>query len=152
MEVIDETALATFSFSKYLMWRDLVERLDQLEQNRVIRHLIRDPDLPFSSGVETPIPDPSEMDTFPTEQLVHPLPADSTQLAAVSAAAAGHDFVLIGPPGTGKSQTIANIIAQCMSMKKSVLFVAEKTAALDVVHRRLKQLGLGGLLPGVAFK
>ncbi|MFW8584107.1 AAA domain-containing protein [Rhizobium beringeri] len=53
------------------------------------------------------------------------------------------DFVLIGPPGTGKSQTIANMIAQCLSAKKSVLFVAEKTAALDVVYRRLREHGLG---------
>ena len=69
--------------------------------------------------------------------LVTPLPADSSQLAAVVAAAEGRDFVLIGPPGTGKSQTIANIIAQCLASSKTVLFVAEKAAALDVVHRRL---------------
>ncbi|MCA9023131.1 MAG: hypothetical protein KDA74_23440, partial [Planctomycetaceae bacterium] len=76
-------------------------------------------------------------------QLMHPLAADSSQLAAIMAAAEGHDFVLIGPPGTGKSQTISNMIAQCLANGKTVLFVAEKTAALDVVYRRLCQNGLG---------
>jgi hypothetical protein len=50
---------------------------------------------------------------------------------------------LIGPPGTGKSQTIANLIAQCLAENKRVLFVAEKIAALDVVFRRLREVGLG---------
>ena len=58
------------------------------------------------------------------------------------AAAAGQDFVLEGPPGTGKSQTIANIIAHCLAHGKRVLFVAEKRAALDVVYRRLREEGL----------
>ena len=72
-----------------------------------------------------------------------PLPADSSQLAATLAAAQGRDFVVVGPPGTGKSQTIANMIAACLAAKKTVLFVAEKTAALDVVYRRLRGHGLG---------
>ncbi|MCA9141065.1 MAG: DUF4011 domain-containing protein, partial [Planctomycetales bacterium] len=143
-EVVDETSLATFSFAKYLMWKDLVERSDQLEQNRVVRHLVRDPDKAFQSDASTSIPTASEMDQrFNPAQLIHPLDADSTQLAAVMAAAEGHDFVLVGPPGTGKSQTIANMIAQCLAGGKTVLFVAEKTAALDVVQRRLEQNGLG---------
>ena len=75
--------------------------------------------------------------------LLTPLPADSSQLAAVLSASDGRDFVLVGPPGTGKSQTITNIIAQCLGEGKTVLFVAEKAAALDVVHRRLVATGLG---------
>ncbi|WP_182867578.1 DUF4011 domain-containing protein [Rhodopirellula sp. JC639] len=143
-EVVDESALASFSFAKYLMWKDLVDRSDQLEQNRVVRHLVRNPETAFQSAVETSIPDQTEMDRrFDPIDLIHPLDADSSQLAAVMAAAEGHDFVLIGPPGTGKSQTIANMIAQCLAGGKTVLFVAEKTAALDVVQRRLEQNGLG---------
>ncbi|MCO8120698.1 DUF4011 domain-containing protein [Stieleria sp. TO1_6] len=143
-EVIAETALSRFSFSKYLMWKDLVDRSDQLEQNRVVRHLVRDPDKPFLAAVDTAIVAPAEIDgRYDPVDLVHPLDADSTQLAAVMAAAEGHDFVLVGPPGTGKSQTIANMIAQCLAAGKTVLFVAEKTAALDVVQRRLHQHGLG---------
>lgn len=143
-EVVEEAAIATFSFAKYLMWRDLSERIGQLEHNRVVRHLIQSPDQSFSSGIGSPAPRPREIDTrYAPRDLVHPLPADSSQLAAVMAAAEGHDLVIVGPPGTGKSQTIANLIAQCLAAGKTVLFVAEKTAALDVVHRRLRENGLG---------
>ena len=51
--------------------------------------------------------------------------------------------MLFGPPGTGKSQTIANIIAQCLAHQRTVLFVSQKTAALEVVQRRLRDIGLG---------
>lgn len=143
-EVVDECALATFSFAKYLMWKDLVDRSAHLEKNRVVRHLIRDPDKPFESFSGGSIPHPREIDQkFEPKDIFHPLPADSSQLAAVMAASQGQDFVLIGPPGTGKSQTIANIICQCLATGKTVLFVAEKTAALDVVYRRLRERGLG---------
>ena len=143
-EVVDESALASFSFAKYLMWKDLVDRSEYLEQNRVVHHLVRDPDKPFRSNAERPLPTPDQMDgRYQPAELIHPLDADSSQLAAVMAAAEGHDFVLVGPPGTGKSQTIANMIAQCLAVGKTVLFVAEKTAALDVVQRRLEQNGLG---------
>src|SRR5690606_1127152 len=71
------------------------------------------------------------------------LPADSSQLAAIMAVAKGIDLIIEGPPGTGKSQTIANIIAQCLADGRTVLFVSEKRAALDVVYRRLKDVGLG---------
>ncbi|MCA8990283.1 MAG: ATP-binding protein, partial [Planctomycetaceae bacterium] len=115
-EVVDELALATFSFAKYLMWKDLVDRLGQLEQNPVVHHLVRNPDLSYRSESRSLIPVSERIDVdFEPSDLVHPLPADSSQLAAVMAAAEGHDFVLIGPPGTGKSQTIANMIAQCLA-------------------------------------
>ncbi len=143
-EVVNESALSTFSFAKYLMWKDLVDRTDQLRQSRVVRHLIDNPDTAFEAGVATAFPAERDIDVkYDPRELVMPLAADSSQLAATMAAAEGHDFVLIGPPGTGKSQTIANMIAQCLSERKSVLFVAEKTAALGVVHRRLQQHGLG---------
>lgn len=143
-EVVDESALASFSFAKYLMWKDLVDRVDQLEKNRVVRHLIHNPDKPFGVNGSGGIPKPNQIDVkYEPKDIYHPLPGDSTQLAAVMAASEGHDFVLVGPPGTGKSQTIANIIAQCLATGRTVLFVAEKTAALDVVHRRLRAHGLG---------
>lgn len=143
-EVIEEAAIAPFSFAKYLMWKDLVERVGQLEHNRVVSHLIHNPDKPFVSGGNGPMPKPHEIDVrYTPADIVHPLPADSSQLSAVMAASEGHDMVIVGPPGTGKSQTIANLIAQCLSVGKTVLFVAEKTAALDVVHRRLREHGLG---------
>lgn len=143
-EVVEEAAIAPFSFVKYLMWKDLVDRVGKLEHNRVVRHLIHDPDRAFAADGAGPMPQPHEMDhRYQPADIVHPLPADSSQLAAVMAASEGHDLVIVGPPGTGKSQTIANLIAQCLANRKTVLFVAEKTAALDVVHRRLKANGLG---------
>lgn len=143
-EVIDESALGTFSFAKHLMWKDLVDRSAQLKCNRVVRHLIDSPDQAFEVAGAGPIPRSHEIDIdFAPKDIYHPLPADSSQLAAVMAVVKGNDFVLVGPPGTGKSQTIANMIAQCLAGGKTVLFVAEKTAALDVVYRRLREHGLG---------
>lgn len=142
-EVVDDVVLATFSFAKYLMWKDLVERTDQLKQNPVVKHLIETPRDVYPSPVAFPDARTLDQELQPQETFC-PLPADSSQLSAVAAASKGKDFVLIGPPGTGKSQTIANLIAQCLAERKRVLFVSEKMAALDVVYRRLKDVGLGG--------
>ena len=74
---------------------------------------------------------------------VHPskphtiLPCDASQLEAILAIKSGASLVLDGPPGTGKSQTIANVIAECLADGKTVLFVSEKAAALEVIKQRL---------------
>lgn len=142
-EIVEDFALSTFSFSKYLMWKDLVDRTDSLRESRMVAHLIDNPTEVFE-GARTPMPRPSDIDRkHAPGDLLAPLPADSSQLSAVLAAAEGRDFVLIGPPGTGKSQTITNIIADQLGRGRTVLFVAEKSAALDVVHRRLERHGLG---------
>ena len=144
MKMIEESALSIFFFAKYLMWKDLVDRTDSLRQNRFVKHLINTPGERYRSTNINNMPEPSEMDKrYRPGDLVTPLPADSSQLAAIASAGDGHDMVIIGPPGTGKSQTIANMIAHCLAKKKTVLFVAEKLAALDVVHRRLKAHNLG---------
>ncbi|KXU36661.1 hypothetical protein AXK11_03785 [Cephaloticoccus primus] len=148
-KVTEEVILSTFSFSKYLMWRDL-KRLrkcvDKLVRNRVVRLLIN----PAESSHQSDKPPPSDVfyagefdRQLDPSKLFCPLPADSSQLAAIVAARQGKDFVLEGPPGTGKSQTIANLIAQFLSEQKTVLFVSEKIAALEVVYRRLREVGLG---------
>ena len=72
-----------------------------------------------------------------------PAPADASQLRAIAEADAGRTFVLEGPPGTGKSQTITNLLTHAVADGKRVLFVAEKRAALDVVARRLDAVGMG---------
>lgn len=141
-EVIEEARLGFFSFSKYLLWRDLQERKDALMQNALVKHLITREGVPPSVGDD--FPDAAQLDdSYTPSQTYCPLDADSSQLAAVFAAAEGRNFVLEGPPGTGKSQTIANIIAHTLATGKTVLFVAEKQAALNVVHDRLKKHGLG---------
>ena len=141
-EVSEDVVVATFSFAKYLMWKDLTDRTDQLKASAVVRHLIERAQEPFAPGSGFPKPERLDDDIDPAELFV-PLPANSSQLAAVVASARGHDFVLDGPPGTGKSQTIANMIAHNLALGRRVLFVAEKMAALDVVHRRLTEKGLG---------
>ncbi|MBU1223814.1 MAG: DUF3320 domain-containing protein [Gammaproteobacteria bacterium] len=141
-EVTEDVVLAMFSFAKYLMWKDLTERTEQLRENPVVRHLIDTPRESYPS--ELAFPNLRRLDSeLPPERTFCPLPADSSQLSAVMAAARGKDFVLVGPPGTGKSQTISNLIAQCLAEDKRVLFVSEKIAALDVVYRRLREVGLG---------
>jgi hypothetical protein len=141
-EVSEDVVLSMFSFAKYLMWKDLSDRTDDLRKSPVVAHLIDSPREPYPST--TPFPETRRLDVdYPPQQVFSPLPADSSQLSAVMTAARGKDFVLIGPPGTGKSQTIANLIAQCLAENKRVLFVAEKIAALDVVFRRLREVGLG---------
>ena len=140
-EVTEDVVLSTFSFTKFLMWRDLVERMDELKKNPIVRHLVDTPKETYGDTRAFPAPERLDADHHPRD-LFAPLSADSSQLAAVLAAATGKDFVLFGPPGTGKSQTIANMISQCLALGKTVLFVSQKTAALEVVQRRLRDIGL----------
>lgn len=140
-EVVEDACIGQFKFGKFLMWVDLEANKDTLLRHDLVRHLAR--------GVRDAFPDrtqvPSERsfdDEVPPTELPTVVDADSTQLKAVLAALRGRSFVLQGPPGTGKSQTITNLIAAALAQKRTVLFVSEKMAALDVVHRRLKQAGL----------
>ncbi|MFK3976464.1 DUF4011 domain-containing protein [Shewanella vesiculosa] len=143
-EVSEELVLASFSFSKYLMWKDLRERLDDLKQNPFVKHLVDAPREPYPQ--ESFFVERSEIDKkIDFSQIYTPLNCDSSQLVAVEASAKSQDFVLEGPPGTGKSETIANIIAHNIGMGRTVLFVAEKMAALNVVYRRMQKVGLDHL-------
>ncbi|TWU46504.1 DUF4011 domain-containing protein [Rubripirellula reticaptiva] len=74
--------------------------------------------------------------------LILSLDADSSQQSALVDIRSGRNLVIEGPPGTGKSQTITNAIADAIGAGKTVLFVAEKLAALQVVHDRMTALGL----------
>jgi very-short-patch-repair endonuclease len=141
-DVIEEGQLGLFSFKKFLMWRDLQECSELLLQNEVVKHLVDRSREAFDAGGRFPDRDRLDEQRSPASTFC-PLVADSSQLAGVFAAADGRSFVLEGPPGTGKSQTITNIIAQCLASGKTVLFVSEKMAALNVVHRRLNRVGLG---------
>ena len=140
-EVLEQAHLGIFSFTKYLMWKDLQDRVEQLKLNRVVRHLMEHPGEAFA--IETAVIDRPRLDDAYRPQDIHaPMLSDSSQLEAICAVDAGRDLVLEGPPGTGKSQTITNIIAHSLAKGKTVLFVSEKMAALEVVHRRLTDIGL----------
>ncbi|MCC8929023.1 MULTISPECIES: DUF3320 domain-containing protein [Nocardiaceae] len=139
---IDETAsVAICQFGTFGMWKDLTDHWDILEQSPIVRHLTHSAGESFRDSRR---PDGSDIESVPVHELdvPVPIPADGSQLRAVALAADGHTFVLEGPPGTGKSQTITNLIAHTLSQGKSVLFVAEKQAALDVVKKRLDAVGL----------
>lgn len=140
-EVESRVFLATFSFAKFLMWKDLDANTDKLLGNHVVKHLIEKSQQTFPS--QGSLPNPRSLDKLlDPKDVFCPLSSDSSQLAAVVAADMGKSFILEGPPGTGKSQTITNIIAHMLGKGKTVLFVSEKVAALEVVYRRLKQVGL----------
>jgi hypothetical protein len=90
------------------------------------------------------IPEDANIDPFiPPADMMHIVDCDSSQALAVHEVRRGRDMVIQGPPGTGKSQTIANIVASAVADGKTVLFVAEKMAALEVVKRRLDATGVG---------
>ncbi len=140
-EVEEHCVLGTFSFTKYLMWKDLNDRRNDLLKNPIVSQIAATERSIFPEQVG--FPDPSTIDNdVDAHKIYTPLSSDSSQLSAVLAAGRGKNFVLIGPPGTGKSQTITNMIAHCLAHGKTVLFVAEKAAALQVVHNRLKRVGL----------
>ncbi len=135
-DVIDGVCLGVFSFAQFVMWNDIRNRSDDLEKNPIVRSLMEnrlawEPDLSFDSG------------NISEDGVFLPLPADASQLRAIKKASKGESFVLHGPPGTGKSQTITSLIANALSSGKTVLFVAEKMAALSVVQERLNKLGIG---------
>jgi len=140
-DVVEDAVAGLYAFTKFLMWADLERRADEILGAPVVAHLVERPGEAFPN--EGTFPDPETLDDeVPPQDALCPLDADSSQLAAVLAGVSRTSFVLQGPPGTGKSQTITNLIASALGRGLRVLFVAEKMAALDVVHRRLESVGL----------
>lgn len=137
-KVLETAHVAVFQFSTLQLWQDVSDNWESFLSNPVVRHLVETPTDTFVD----PVPEPA-MDAQAEVTEVLPVSADGSQIEAVRWAGAGRSFVLEGPPGTGKSQTITNIIANSLAKGKRVLFVAEKQAALDVVKRRLDAVGLG---------
>lgn len=129
-----------FSFSRFIMWNDIRSRSDELIKNKVAASLVSGR-TEWQGGDISISPNELDRCVLPSDMAV-PIAADSSQLSAIYAANSGKSFVLHGPPGTGKSQTITNIIANALYHDQTVLFVAEKMAALEVVENRLNQIGL----------
>lgn len=135
---VEPTAdLAILQFAKFRLWKDIDESWQTLLENPLAAHLAHTPTEPY--GNEDP-PAGVDLDELAARC---PVPADASQLAAISDAVAGRTFVLEGPPGTGKSQTITNLLTRAIAEGQRVLFVAEKRAALDVVRSRLEAVGMG---------
>ncbi|MDR0701458.1 MAG: DUF4011 domain-containing protein [Azoarcus sp.] len=133
---IDETAaLAVLPCSSFHIWKDLDRNWPILMENPVVRHLVEWPGESFEQSAPS-------AETIDESKLLLPLPADSSQMTAIAMAMAGKSFILNGAPGTGKSQTIANLIAHALETGKRVLFVAGKQAALEAVGQRLQTVGL----------
>lgn len=139
-QVEQSILLGLFSFHKLVMHLDLDRHTDMICAHPLIRILAGEnapPDL------MKPPPKEEELDEIeePSDSY-QVLDADSSQRRCIQMAIRGQSFVMHGPPGTGKSQTIANIIAECLARNKTILFVSEKMAALEVVHNRLKSVQL----------
>ncbi len=135
-EVLENGTIGLFSFSQFVMWNDIRSREDELRHSKIVDSLLE--------GHLTWKPEPID----PNEKvdlscLLLPAEADASQMLAIKKAAIDdQSFVLHGPPGTGKSQTITLLIVNALARGKKVLFVAEKMAALEAVESRLAQLGL----------
>ena len=136
--VHEDVYLSQFTFAGYAMWRDVRDNMSTYKRNPLIAGLLNNANMFEGNKLSSK----GEDDAHPGRVLT-PLACDSSQYAAVAESALGTTFVLHGPPGTGKSQTITNIIANALDEGKRVLFVAEKRAALDVVKKRLTDIGLG---------
>src|SRR5262249_19121832 len=127
--VLAEAWLAQFQFKKLAMHKDLCDHQEIAPENS---RLVGVAGLgafedPSAIGAEDTFDEIRPSEVFTVRD------ADSSQFAALLRGRAGQDLVVEGPPGTGKSQTITNLIAQSLLEGKKVLFVSEKRAALDVV-------------------
>ncbi len=140
--VLNDIYVAPLSFQKFVMFKDLEANIQTLIDHRLVRQMVLRTG-EHLVGLPEEIRDLDLDSAFPPESTFQVVDADSSQLRALAAVRRGYDCVIEGPPGTGKSQTITNLIAQALAAGESVLFVAEKKAALDVVHSRLMAAGLG---------
>lgn len=137
--VQDRTVLTTFTFHKEAMYRDLLDNDSVIASHPMVQMLALGPDSPNSGEFAfEPMPEDALDEAVAPEELVSILDADASQRRCILAARQGHSFVMDGPPGTGKSQTIVNTIAELIHAGRTVLFVSEKAAALEVVFERLR--------------
>lgn len=144
-KVNDDVFVSILSFSKINMYKDLEKHKDNVLGHPIIKAFGGD-DSDYKNAEQNLI-NYEEINNFnhdavKPEDIFHVVDADSSQQDAILCANKNASFVLQGPPGTGKSQTITNIIASKLAEGKKVLFVSEKKAALDVVYKRLQNVGL----------
>ncbi len=142
--VLSETVLDFFTFTKFVMYKDLDSATwpddQRVDDHPLLQSLFNPQGVPATDDGF----DEREIDSKLTARdLWHVRDADPSQIAVIEDVKAGRNLVVQGPPGTGKSQTITNLIAEALAANKTVLFVSEKMAALEVVKTRLDEAGLG---------
>ena len=137
--VTESAAISVLQFTKFRLWKDLDDHWEEFMTAPVLNHFVENPKTPFVDPVN---PEGDTHLVVDETAMFTPVPADGGQLRAITRAVNGESFVLEGPPGTGKSQTITNLLANALAKGKTVLFVAEKDAALSVVRERLESVGL----------
>lgn len=135
--IIDACVIGMFKFSQFVMWHDLHNYREEIASNKIVQSLLEG-----KLSWEYEDMEKAGAGFNDESQVFLPISADASQLYAIKRAKEGASFVLHGPPGTGKSQTITSIIANAVASGQKVLFVAEKRAALDVVNTRLGKIGL----------
>ena len=136
--------MANFLFARMPMVEDLKRNGVAMEASALIAAVAgHAPTLEELRRASQTMDEGLRLDARPAREEYFVLLSDSSQQQAIELAEQGRHLVIQGPPGTGKSQTIANLIAQCVAQGKSVLFVAEKRAALDAVIKRLADKGVG---------
>jgi hypothetical protein len=140
--VLPIAKLGIYSFKKLPLYEEMRSRGGALGNHPIVGTLLDRACTAPMRGMSLVSPAAVE-DAAPFAGVRLPLPADSSQIAAIASATNGATFVLQGPPGTGKSQTITNLLSDCLARGKRVLFIAEKSAALTVVSDRLRKAGLG---------
>ncbi|MCR4741522.1 MAG: DUF4011 domain-containing protein [Treponema sp.] len=140
----DDVCLSILSFLKINMYKDLEKHKNAILSHPIINALGGNTALLENTMDMQNISDIDgyDHDSVNPMEVYNVVDADSSQQDAILCASRDVSFVLQGPPGTGKSQTITNIIASKIAEGKKVLFVSEKKAALDVVYKRLKDVGL----------
>ena len=142
-EVTEQVVLATLSFSKYLLWKDLVDRTDKLKENPVVRHLIDTPTHSYGTGDDDFV-NPSTLDyAVDPSDLFTPLSAELLTSLSDRRRAAAPGLRPLRPARNGQEPDHVNMITNCLAHSLTVLFVSQKTAALEVVRRRMDQVGLG---------
>ena len=134
--------IGTFTYAKLPMVRDLEAAGDLLADSDLVAAIAGDPEA--QQGGRRPGPGQPPRSDARADYSV--LDADSSQRSAIDAVVAGRSLVIHGPPGTGKSQTIANLVAAMVARGRKVLFVAEKRAAIDAVLSRLVGVNLGDVV------
>lgn len=139
-EVVEDSVIGIFSFTKFVMWNDIHTHSAAIVSSDIVRSLIEGR-IEVDKNISPAEAREMDINTSPNAFAL-PVDADSSQMEAVVESGNGRSFILYGPPGTGKSQTITNIIANALYQGKRVLFVAQKKAALEVVQSRLQKIGL----------